>query len=227
MAINEILLTPSWFISLESLFYIISMIVTFAISFYSYKVYKLSENRSYKYLFVSFFAISFGFLFKILSNLMVLYYDKLSPYHIFNYLKLSYIYTGSLVLYAFLILGGYIILACLASKVSNRKVIFSLLLISLLCAVLVDKARSFTFFYFFSFVLLVVYIIPYMYENYQKKKIRSSYLVFSSFLLLGIANFSFIIRTVYPYLRFYALGQFISLIAFIILLISFILVLKK
>ena len=148
MAINELIIRPEWFLGTESLFEIISMIIILIISAYSYKVYKLSSNKKYKYLSVSFFSIGLGFLFKIISDYVILYYSQLNNY--LPFLRLTYVYTGSLILFTFLALSGYVILSCLAANVKTRRTIISLLFIAFLCALLVRQARSFTFFYFFE-----------------------------------------------------------------------------
>ena len=227
MGVNELLLRPEWFISIESWFFIISVLITLAISFYAYKVYKITNNKRYKYMAIGFFAMGVGFLLQLFTSFIVIEYNRLILYEIFKYVKLNYFYTGGLILYAFFVLSCYVILACLASKVSNKRVIISLLLIALLSALLIRQARSFTFFYFFSFVLLVVYIVPHMYDNYNTKKSKNSFLVFLSFLLLTMANLVFLGMSSYRAFDLYILGHFISLLAYIILLISFILVLKK
>lgn len=225
MAINDIIFRPTWFLGIESLFEIISMIILLLVSLYSYKVYKLSNNKKYKYLAVSFFSIGIGFLFKILSDSIVLYYDRFT--FIDNLFRLSYFYTGSLILFAFLALSGYVILACLAAKVKGRRKIMSLLGIAFLCAILVRQARSFTFFYFFEFVLLIVYIIPYMYDNYKHKKNKNAYLVFLAFVLLALSSLFFIAMSAYNLQQLYIGGHFISLLAYIMLLVNLTLVLKK
>ncbi|MBI2148248.1 hypothetical protein HYU23_01070 [Candidatus Woesearchaeota archaeon] len=227
-AINDILFRPFWFISIELIFYIISMLITFGISFYSYKVYKMSSNTNYKYLAAAFLSMTAGFLAGAVSNFAIIDYGLFEKISNFLFIiKPSYFYTLGLISHTFFILGGYIILSCLASNVRNKRVILSLLLIALLCAILVKQAWSLTFFYFFSFVLLVVYMVPYAYDNYKEKKSKSPYLVFFSFLLLAISNLIFIGMSAYQIFGLYIAGQFISLLAYIILLGNLILVLRK
>ncbi len=229
--INDLLYRPEWFIPTESVFEIIAMLVTLIISLYSYKVYKLSNNKRYHYLAAGFFGIAAGFFFKTLSNSVLLYpglflgLDKTIPFF-----KISYFYTISLVLYAFLVLSGYVVVACLAANVRNRRTILSLMFIALLASFLIREARSSTFFYFFAFVLLVVYIIPYMYENYKKQKSKSSFLVYTGFLLLTLSNLIFIGRNAYGVyfgVDSYILGQSIGLLGYLVLLLNLVLVLRK
>lgn len=227
MPINDLVLRPEWFISTESIFILVSFIITFIISAYSYRVYKLSSNKNYKYLTVGFFSIALGFLFNLASNSVIIFFDffsRLASY--FPLLRASYFYTASLVLYAFLILVGYIIFSCLALGVKNKRVIFALSLIALLSAVLVRQARSFTFFYFFAFVLLAVHIVPYMYDNYNKQKTRGSFVVFLAFLLLAVANFLFIGINLYGNALF-VIGHLASFAAYLLLLINLVLVSRK
>ncbi len=227
MPINELLLRPGWFVGAESIFETISLIITLVIAIYAYRVYRLSSNRRYFYLTVAFLSMSAGFFFKLVSNAVVEFFILFTDIaKAVPYLRASQIYTGSLILFVFLVLGGYIVLSSLASSVRDKRIIISFLLIALLCAVLVREARSFTFFYFFSFVMLVVYIIPYMYDNYKKQKSTNSYLVFLSFMLLAVSNIFLIFISVKgPNL--YAVGNSISLLGYLLLLINLVLVMRK
>lgn len=225
--INDLLFRPGWFIGTETIFETIAVLVTFFIGCYSYRVYKLSGNKRYHFLSVGFLAMSLGFLSKVISNIVVLYYTPLvNLIDAIPLLKPTYIYTGSLILYGFLVLSGYIVLACLAENIRNRRIIISLSFIALLASVLIRQARSFTFFYFFAFVLLVVYIVPYMYNNYKNQKSISSYLVFLAFLLLTLANLVFMSIGAYG-VKLYVIGHGISLLAYLVLIINLILVLRK
>jgi len=231
MPINELLLRPEWFVGAESVFETISLIITLVISIYAYRAYKLSSNRRYRYLAVAFLSMSAGFFFKLVSNavvgFLVMFTEIAKSIPI---LKASHIYTGSLILFVFFILGGYVVLSSLASDVKNKRIIILFLLIAMLCAVLVREARSFTFFYFFSFVMLAVYIVPYMYDNYKKQKSANSYLVFLSFILLAVSNLTFIfINTTLSStgLNLYAVGNSVSLAGYVLLLINMVLVMKK
>lgn len=224
--INDLLFRPEWFIGTETIFEIVGVLVTFFIGYYSYRVYKLSGNKKYHYLGVGFLAMALGFLFKVLSNLVVLYYKPFIKLISLIPVKLTYLYTGSLILYSFLVLSGYIVLACLAANIRNRRIIVSLSFIALLASLLIRQARSFTFFYFFAFVLLVVYIVPYMHENYKNQKSKSSYLVFLAFLFLTLANLVFIGMGAYG-VRLYVVGYAISLLAYLVLIINLFLVLRK
>lgn len=227
MPINDYVLRPEWFISTESILTIVSFIITLIISIYSYKVYRLLNNKKYYYLAVGFFSIALGFLFSLISNSVIIFFHSFAT--LAGYIPLmrtSYFYTASLVLYAFLILSGYVIFSCLALGVRNKRVIFALTLIALLSAVLIRQTRSFTFFYFFAFVLLAVHIVPYMHDNYKKQKSKGSYIVFLAFLLLAIANFIFIGINLYGAVLF-VVGNSISFVAYVLLLINLFLVGKK
>src|SRR3989344_2574711 len=121
MPINDLVLRPGWFISAESIFILVSFIITLIISVYSYRVYRLVNNKRYKYLTVGFFSIALGFLFNLASNSVIIFFDFFS--RVADYLPLiraSYFYTASLILYAFFILVGYIVFSCLALDVRNR-----------------------------------------------------------------------------------------------------------
>ena len=219
MAINDLLFRPAWFILTESIFGIISMIVTFLISLYAYKIYWILSNKKYLFMAVAFFSISLGFLGKTISDMTIIYYDfliKLLP----SFFRLAYIYTGSLLLYSFLVLSGYVLLACLAMDVKKKGTILALCLIAFLCSILIRRTSSFTFFYFSSFVLLAVYIVPYMYENYKKQRTRNAYRVYLSFLLLAIASFFFIGITIHGSYLLYILGNLLNLSAYLLLLIN-------
>ncbi len=231
-AINDLIYRPEWFIPTEFVFEIISIVITLIIFIYSYKIYKLSNNKRYYYLSLGFLAMAMGFLFKVINSSVVLFnlnhgfFVKVYESLIIPIVRHTYVYTASLILYAFLILSGYIIISCLALNIKSKKVIFSLLFIAFLAAILIRQARSFTFFYFFAFFLLAAHILPYMYENFKKQKSQTSFLVFLSFLFLTLANLVFIGITNYG-VKLYIIGQSLSLVGYILLMINLVLVLRK
>jgi hypothetical protein len=227
-AINDILLRPFWFITLESLFEIVGLIITFLIAFYSYKVYKIAQDKKYLLFSASFLFMSVGFFLTLFSNFVFIYLDVLLPYiQMIPGLRFGHFYLGSLIISSFLMLSSYILLSAVVLNIRNKFSIALMLIIALLTSFIIIKTRNFNYFYFFSFVLLSASIVPAMYENYKKLKTTTSFLVYLGFTSLGIAHFFLLVALIYGAAWFYIIGQLLILFAYILLLINFVWCLKN
>lgn len=63
--------SPDWFFHIDSIFEIISFIVTVLIALQAFKVFKFTGEKRYRWVGLSFVAISLGLLFKALTNIAV------------------------------------------------------------------------------------------------------------------------------------------------------------
>jgi hypothetical protein len=61
------------FYGIDSLVEFLIIIVAFVISYYSHKVYKIINQKNYKYFSLAFLFLGISFIFKILSNLTIIH----------------------------------------------------------------------------------------------------------------------------------------------------------
>ena len=141
-------------------------------------------------------------------------------------LRFGHLYLGSLIISSFFMLSSYVIITALVMNIKNKINIFSMLITALLTSFIIVKTRNFNYFYFLSFILLSVAIVPAMYENYRKLKTTNSYLVYLGFGSLGVAHLFLLIALIYSQSLFYIIGQLLIVFAYILLLINFMWCLK-
>ncbi|HII14764.1 MAG TPA: hypothetical protein HA362_00465 [Nanoarchaeota archaeon] len=205
---------PAWFYTIDSVFQIIFAVVMLLIAGFSYKAYRLTEERKYKYFSAGFFMTALGFLFLSFSNLLVylgIYDGILSRFNELNVANLVYF------IHIALMLTGYTLLLVVAMKLQQRR------LIALMFAFLFLFAL-FSYQYYLKFHLIALMLLAFMawqfYENYREKKTLNSGLVFSSFYLLALAELFLLAMIFMPTL--YVVGHAVQLLGYGLLLAVFI-----
>ncbi|MBU2637644.1 MAG: hypothetical protein KJ955_01595 [Nanoarchaeota archaeon] len=205
---------PEWFYTAGSVMQIVFALVTLLIAGFSYKAYILAKDRKYKYFSVGFLSLAAGYATISLSNLLVFLgvYDgvisRLNELNVANFLYMGHI---------FFILTGFMLLLAVALKLQQRR------LIALLFALMLMLV-AFAYQYYIKFHMISLLLLGFMawqfYENYKEKRTLNAGLVFSSFYLLGFAEL-FLIGMVYVTPMLYAVGHFLQLMGFGLLLLMF------
>lgn len=204
---------PAWFNTFDSIFQILFAVVTLIIAAFSYKAYKLMQERKYKYFCAGFFMMSAGFFVISLSNLLIYtrFYDgivtRLAEFNLANLFYMVHI---------FLMLLSYMLLLVIAMKLQQRRLIALLFAFILLFTV-------FSYQYYLKFHIISFMLLAFMawqfYDNYKEKKNLNSGLVFSSFYMLAFAELFFLAMIFMPML--YVVGHAMQLIGFGLLLAMF------
>ena len=224
--------SPQWFSGIDSVFEVFSIIVACLIAFSAYRLFRFSKEYKYKYFSMSFLLIAIAYIFKILTNL-TLYQQKVYEGTVGNltltfltvhkteiFLILGYLLFRFLTIVG--LIGIYLILDKQAKQAINRKTVILLVYLAFLSAVL-------SHFYFFIFhitsILLLSFITLICYNNCKAKASKSGKLVTLSFFIILLSHLFFIL--VLLNLDFYVLAEIFQLFGFIILLITYFMVLKK
>lgn len=223
----EVIYGPEWFYNSGLFIDSISLVVLFLIGFFSIKYYNINKsNKNYLYLGMSFFVLSVSFLSLILMNAAI-YYDLLELTH-GEYVTISYeafewadaiAYFG-LLLYRLLAIFGLYFLYSIYLK-QSRPVVF---LVSYL--ILISTFFSVSAYYIFhltSLILLTLITLEYQ-RQYSRTKNSSTKMLAYSFGIIAISQVVAIFIKLHS--GFYVLSQSIQLIGYILLLATFILVLK-
>lgn len=208
----------------EALIEFVSLLVTFAIGYYSYKIYKYSSDKKYWYFTMSFLFISLGFLIRAITNAEV-YFGRVGKVPILDLQLTSGLLTAAKAGYItqlFLMLAGYMILVILSLKFEDHKSSPLLLYLTAISAILGYKWVI--AFHITSFVLLW-YIAYHFYLNYTAKKSLPKALIFTSFLFILLSQVFFIVVLFFK--EVYFTGNVLQLIGYLTLLASLLLVLKK
>ncbi|MBS3136959.1 hypothetical protein J4232_00875 [Candidatus Woesearchaeota archaeon] len=224
--------SPEWFHGIDSIFEIVSIIVALLIALYAYKIYKFSKVNKYKFFSWAFLLIAIAYIFKILTNL-TLYKQNIIEKTIgnltFTFLTVQktelFLVWGYLLFHFFMIIGLigiYLVIDKQAKEQANKKIVILLTFLAFLSAIL-------SHFYFIIFhitnILVLSFITMIFYNNCRKKCTKATKLITSAFFLVLISQIFFIMILFNP--NYYVLGEIVQLIGFIILLISYFMVLKK
>lgn len=205
---------PEWFYTAGSVMQIVFALVTLLIAGFSYKAYMLAKDRKYRYFSFGFLSLALGYAAISFSNLLVFLgvYDgvisRLNELNVANLLYLGHI---------FFIIVGYMLLLAVAMKLQQRKLIA--LLFALVLLLVAFAYQYYIKFHMISFLLLA-FMAWQFYENYREKRTANAGLVFSSFYLLAFAEL-FLIAMVYITPVLYAVGHFLQLTGFGLLLLMF------
>lgn len=217
---------PRWFFGIDSLFETISILVSFLIAIFVYRVYKLTGQKKYRNFSIAFLMISAGLSFKILSNFVV-FYTKVekSFYGLFTvtYIKnLDFINLMAFYFFRLLMVGAFIIILASVLRIKDRKMLGLLTIFAFIGIVLGND----TYFVFHLILALILGIITYYYyENYKLKKSNNSLLVMFAFLFIFLSQIIFIFLIFSDNL--YAVGESLMLFGFLLLLTAYISILKK
>ncbi|MBI2498787.1 hypothetical protein HYV88_00935 [Candidatus Woesearchaeota archaeon] len=222
----ELVHGPGWFNGADIIIDLVSIFVLSLIAFFSAKYYRINENRNYLYLAISFSLLASSFIFKNLINFFIYYkFIELGGAKIITLtFKTTEILEDLLffgvLLYRLLTLFGFYILYSIYQKQSKA----TIFLISYL--ILVSTYFSKEIYYVFhttAFVLLLTIIISY-YWKHLNRQYSSTGLLTYSFMIIAISQIFFMVAGLDNH--FYVAGKLIQLVGYILLLITFIIVIK-
>lgn len=208
------------FYGIDSIVEFLIVIVSFIISYSSYKIYKLINHTNYKLFSMAFLSMSISFIFKILSNLTILYRVRIEQSNsvIIAVSQLQYmqlINFISFIMYkAFNILGFLILFLILSRTYKKEKVI----LYVYLCILAILFSIYFNFVFYITIAFLLILLTLHFYDNYNEKKSANTLLVFIAFLMMLISHIIFIFSDFQN--LFYLVGEILLLISFSNLLIN-------
>ena len=224
----DIVFSPRWFYGTDLIFDAVSVIVLFLISYFSLKYYQLNKsNKNYLYLALAFLTIAVSFIVKIVINFKIYFTaveQATTNIVAFTQLRLwssHALYTfGTLASRALLLFGLYLVYR-LSEKKGTKWTEHALMLF--LIGVIVYFTQD-LYYVFHAIALVLLILISYNYIRlYFKNKNINTKLLSISFMLMAVSQLIFVfIRLDF---RLYVIAEAIQLAAFIILLITFIMVL--
>lgn len=215
--------TPYWFLGVDAIFEIITMIVMLLIAYWSRRIYKLTGQKKYHFFSIAFFLASVAYLLKTLGDLAIFLVLKQGLTMIDTILSIGFVVTLSMLLFSTFILCAYIMLIIVQLKIDNSMVRALLFMIVFLTDFIVLSVWE-PFVHIVASILLTVIVLSF-YENYKKLKNVRSFAVFLAFTFILIAELLLIFTFVST--AFYAIGHTTLVIGSFILLFDLIAVLKK
>ncbi len=220
--------SPTYFNGFDSVMEIITVIVSLLIAYVSYRCYKFSGEKKYKYFAWAFAAISVAFFFKIITNISI-YYQVLETVRMgrieMRFLSIKQtdlMYIIGYFLYRSLFFFGLLGIWFTLEKISSKR----LILLMAWFIFVVNYFSHYAYFFFHITIFLMLLFISSSYFYHQRKVCSlSSRLVTVAFGLLAVSQLFFIFE--WLKLDLYVIGTIIQTIAFIILLYTYLLVHRR
>lgn len=212
---------PGWFFGYDIIFGIALLIITLAVSLYSFKIYKLSNQRQSKFFGIAFLLFSISYLVELIINFAILsdLTDAFSVLEINELINLNFM---SILVHMIFFTSGLATLIYMISNFKDKKIYFGLLIASLLSLILFGD-RIYLF-YILSSSLLFLIMLFYAVNSFKEKN-RKTILITLAFFFLLVSHIHFIFSV--NHTLYYIIGNSLELIAYFFVLINFLKVLKK
>ena len=222
----QVVFSPKWFWGKDIFIDSIALLVLLSIAIFATKYYRIKKSKNYLYLALSFYLIALSFFSKILINFTV-YYQVLHTRMIGSIeytqviLKSSEILSvGGLFFYRLFTLLGLFMLYSIYEKQSKANII--LMTYFIIISIFFSKEEYYIF-YLTCFIFLGVISNRY-YQNYRKNRENTSGMLAASFSVITLSQIFFMFVNFTKH--FYVVGEVIQLLGYILLLVTFIMVLK-
>lgn len=183
--------TPPWFFGVDATLELAAALTALLVLWASYRVYRLTGDKTHKYFTFAFFLLTLSFFSRALTDALL---ENLLFIHVPQaYLGLIF-YLGY-VAHIFLAIAAYIIIFALTHKLYDRKILVFLFLI--IAPSLLLSGSYFISFYGLSAVFLAFITYAY-YQNYRKVHTGTSCLVFIAFAFLTATQLIFLCESILP-----------------------------
>ena len=175
---------PQWFLMYGLGFELAFAIITLAVSIYSFKVYKLSDQRQSKLFGSAFLLFSISYFIQFFLNLSIFLELNEEILNLIEFQNLVTISNLSIFVHMILFTLGLVTLVYMVLNIKNKWIYSGMIAISLLFLLL--SADKISFFFILSSFLLIVISIYYFQHSIEKKNTRSIPVVIAFFFLFVI-----------------------------------------
>ena len=190
------------------------------VSVFSFRIYKLSGQRSSRLFAFSFLCFSLAYFIESFMNSLILFKItqdisiglKIFSINIINLIILNF----HLILFTI----GLVTLAYMTFRIRSQKTYSLLLILSLISLFLASDPLQF---YYIIAIVLLIYISLYYLLNYLDKKKINNLFMLMAFILLSIGNIP-IFFSILNHETYYVVGHFVELIAYLFILANLIMV---
>ena len=209
---------PTWFFGVDSVFEALSSIVSLSVFIASMKMYFLTKEKKYRYFSLAFALLTLSFLIRMVTDLVVHTKFSQSFENIMqNLVSTSKIFIIGYICHIVLTLVAYIILLSFVFQIRNKKS-FTLFLSLLLVLILFSGSYYLSF--YFSSLIMLIFITHYYLKNYVQAATTPKLLVFISFGLLALAQLQFLLQLFHG--LFYVTAFITQLLGYFTLLLTII-----
>ena len=212
---------PHWFFGYNVLLEMLFFAITLLVGAYALKIYQISSQRQSKLFGISFLMISASYFIQSVLNFASGYsmaggcnMQTMSSMHTLN---IAGIYAHMLFFTV-----GLVTLAYMTLRIKDLKAYF--LFVAIAVGTLLASSTKLYFFYIISSILLI-YISFFYLRNYLQSRKANALIVFIGFLFLLFAKIHFIFSINHG--AFYVAGHLLEFVAYALILINLISVIRK
>ena len=224
----NLIYSPDWFYWKDVVIDAISLVVLLLLGYFSYQYYRFDKSRKRYIFFVgACIVLALSFLFKALANftlythivrtrdfgLFVLTYYTVQPWDALTVIAVT--------LSRLLMLVGLYILYNLYYPQEKSSTILLVSYFLLITTYFSDRTY---YFFHITALLLLLFVIYRLWQSHRRTRDTPAFFIFLSFCIIALSQVSFIFVKVSH--LFYAVAEIIQLLGFMLLLGSFILVLR-
>lgn len=215
-------LSPDWFFGYDIVLEILFAIVTFIVSLLAFKVYKSTSQKQAFYLGWSFMLISISNIFQSIINFLIITKLNENICGVIRIQSVEAFNAAGMIIHMFFMIAGLSVLAFMTLRLEDYR---GLVLIAGLALIAVFLSANPLYMFYAVSSLLLVIISWYFIRNFLRNKQTKTLLIAIAFLFLlfGSVHFLFSVN----HALFYAIGHFLELIAYSLVLSNFFMVLKR
>ena len=215
-------LAPSWFVGYDIFLEGMFALITLAVSFLAFKIYRQTSEKRVKLLSQAFFFIAISYLFQSFFNgLMLVKATERIPL-ILKIKQILLFQAFGVYLQILFMMVGLAILLYMTFKTEKRRIFWFLLTVTILPLLFIPN--PFEVFFLFS-TLYLGFILWHFIDNYREHRQAKTLLVTLAFLFLLIGKAHFLVAVNHQV--FYVIGHLLELIAYLLILANLLLVLRK
>jgi hypothetical protein len=223
---------PSWFYGLDYYFELLAFLITLIIASYSLRIFTLTWDRKYLYFMLSFLAISSSYLIKAAMDWVI--FRNLVPnvpnlaQAVSTVVPLPSLHSFVVVISAFLLLSGFLLLVSIYLGLKDAKMLFGLegflVVLTVFHGFIFPDVIYLLVVHLFLIIILMLIVIKQA-QNFSRHKNLNTFLVAGGFSLIFLAFIGYFMIKWLSYM--YGVGHVLQLAGYLMLLGNVILVLKK
>jgi len=225
-----VLIERTALIGFSSIVELLSLLMSLAIGWSAYRIYRITKEKKYFYFSTAFIFITIAFLIRAFLNAGI-YFGRRDVVEIAISTSIISVHKALSIVYLMLMISAYVILIILTFKIRDFHLV-SLLAIFVLTSV-VATYENFVVFPILS-LLLLLYLIQYYYTAYTKKHNKTQLAIMWGFIVIALSQLLSavvislrILNTIHLRDEWLVASTLIQLLGYTILLGSLISVLKK
>jgi hypothetical protein len=219
---SNLFVTPQWFYGYDVALELIFAVVTLLVSFFAWKIFKVTGERNIRLFSLAFLFISLSYIIQSMLNFIILEQLEDNISALINLQSVYLLNLFGIYMHAILFLIGILLLAYVALKIHSFQT-FVLLFILVFTSLYFTPYNTYML-YLLSTVLLG-FIVYYYLANYWASRKPTALMVLISMILLFVAYLHFIFA-MDDNMLYYMIGHILELLAYLLVFVTLWIILR-